>query len=91
MTGVQTCALPISKPDIVSQSQRPVEYASIWQPLKDSNLGMSESKSDALDQLGEGATMTLQIFKEQFCIVTKPDCFVNGVVFSTHQTKNPDF
>ncbi len=24
-----------------------------WHPLKDSNLGMSESKSDALDQLGE--------------------------------------
>jgi hypothetical protein len=25
-----------------------------WHPLKDSNLGVSESKSDALDQLGEG-------------------------------------
>jgi hypothetical protein len=25
-----------------------------WHPLKDSNLRMSESKSDALDQLGEG-------------------------------------
>ena len=33
-----------------------VYRVSIWQPFEDSNLGMSESKSDALDQLGERAT-----------------------------------
>ena len=30
-----------------------------WHPLKDSNLGMSESKSDALDQLGEEGILFL--------------------------------
>ncbi len=34
-----------------------------WHPLKDSNLGMSESKSDALDQLGEEG----KLFGADFC------------------------
>ena len=33
-----------------------------WHPLKDSNLGVSESKSDALDQLGEGGICLAPIF-----------------------------
>ena len=39
---------------VQSQVSAPIDLPpTMWHPLKDSNLGMSESKSDALDQLGE--------------------------------------